>query len=101
MVEAEDAGQRVVAFERRVFSKAKGDMVTKKVKSPIEHVWKKTISDAVMENKMLNLNVDVEINAEEEADLEIELDQDFLVQNIIDLEIEDFDDFGLGALEID
>ena len=54
-----------------------------------------------MENKMLNLNVDVEINAEEEADLEIELDQDFLVQNIIDLEIEDFDDFGLGALEID
>uniref|UniRef100_A0A914D9X3 Uncharacterized protein n=1 Tax=Acrobeloides nanus TaxID=290746 RepID=A0A914D9X3_9BILA len=56
---------------------------------------------AVMENKMLNLNVDVEINAEEEADLEIELDQDFLVQNIIDLEIEDFDDFGLGALEID
>uniref|UniRef100_A0A914DD01 Uncharacterized protein n=1 Tax=Acrobeloides nanus TaxID=290746 RepID=A0A914DD01_9BILA len=101
LVEADDAGERTISYERKVYSKAKGDVVTKKIKTPIQHEWKKNIAEGVLQRKLDNLAIPFDENIEDEVDLDVELDDDYLIQKIIDMELEDEDDFDLSALNLD
>jgi len=51
--------------------------------------------------KLGNLAISVDENIEDELDLDVELDDDYIIQKIIDMELEDEDDFGLSALDLD
>jgi len=75
--DAEESGERVVLREKRVFSKAKGDFVVKRMKSEVHHSWKNVIADAVIEQKLTHL-----INLEENDDLED-------LENDLDVDIDD------------
>jgi hypothetical protein len=47
------------------------------------------------------LAIPVDENIEDEVDLDVELEDDYLIQKIIDMELEDEDDFGLSAFDLD
>jgi len=51
--------------------------------------------------KLDNLAISVDENIEDEVDLDIELDNDYIIQKIIDMELEDENDFGLSSLDLD
>jgi hypothetical protein len=90
--EAEDRGERVVMLERHVYSKAKGGMVKKKVKTPVLHTWKKDIVEAACEKKLENMLNVPEENVDDDFDRDIEIDADTLIQQVIDLGLEDEND---------
>ena len=48
-----------------------------------------------------NLAILVDENIEDEVDLDVEMDNDHIIQKIIDMELEDENDFGLSALDLD
>jgi len=48
-----------------------------------------------------NMAIPVDENIGDEVDLDVEMDNDHIIQKIIDMELEDENDFGLSALDID
>jgi len=48
-----------------------------------------------------NLAILVDENIEDEVDLDVEMDNEHIIQKIIDMELEDENDFGLSVLDID
>jgi hypothetical protein len=48
-----------------------------------------------------NLAILVDENIEDEVDLDVEMDNDHIIQKIIYMELENENDFGLSALDLD
>lgn len=77
-------GLRTVLCEKKVFSRAKNGMVTKKVKSPIRHDWKWSIMDEVVRNRFEEID-NLDDRFENVLDMDEEADVDTILQKFIDL----------------
>uniref|UniRef100_A0A914EDQ3 Protein kinase domain-containing protein n=1 Tax=Acrobeloides nanus TaxID=290746 RepID=A0A914EDQ3_9BILA len=91
LIEAENNGTRVVIGHKKVWSRAKGDFVQKKIKNDVHAKWKDEIIALDVERKLNNMDVDLS-EAEDEGDLELENDADNLINQVNDLQIDDLDE---------